>query len=323
MKFKDLKKSVTNGNMPIYLIEGEDAYLRTSAINILKDAFITFTEFNFDVFEGEQIKLEPDAFFATVSTYPFMAKNRMVVVNEFYPTATELKGKMLKRIFSEDFEPTILVIANVKKHANLEKLERVTTVDCSKLEPAIIVKWIRTEASKENIVVSTETAEKLIDFCRADMTKISAEVAKLIAYVGKNGEITSEAVETLTTKDAEYQVYELAENIAKGKNDKALYLLKDMLSKFTDKQRLFTTVYYHFRKLFYCAISACDNHELAVSLGTEEWSIRKSREQAKNFTPKRLKFINDKLGYLDGAFKSGEVTLDDAIWNSVLNILIS
>lgn len=323
MKFKDLKKSVDGGAMPIYLIEGEDAFLRSSAVNIIKNAFITCDEFNYDVFEWEQLKSEPDGFFATVSSYPFMSQKRMVVVNEFYPTASDLKSKMLKRVFTEDLETTVLVIVNAKKHANLEKLERVTAVDCSKLEAPIIVKWIRSEAVKENVVVSSDAAEKLIEYCRYDMTKISTETKKLIAYVGANGEITRDAVECLTSKDTEYQVYELAENVAASRRGKALELLKDMIAKNTDKQRLFSAVYYHFRKLFYCAISACDNRELAATLGTEEWSIRKAKEQCKNFTSKRLKFINDKLGYLDGAFKSGEITLDDALWNSVFNILIS
>lgn len=322
MKFKDLKKSVTNGAMPIYLIQGEDAFLRNSAVDILKDAFLTFPEFNFDCFDADYIKESPDNFFATVSSYPFMAEKRLVMVSEFYPTAADLKGKMLKRVFTEDFDTTVLIIVNTKKSASLEKQERVMVVDCSKLEAQIIVKWIRSEALKEEVVIGTNASEKIIEFCRGDMTRINAETKKLIAYVGKNGEITENDVEILAIKDTDYQVYELADSIAKGKNDKAFALLKDMLDKNTDKQRLFTSIYYHFRRLFYSAISGCTNAELASSLGVEEYAVKKSREQAKNFTPKRLKFICDKLSSFDGAFKSGEISLDDALFNTVFNIMI-
>ena len=322
MKFAELKKSVTNGVKPIYVITGEDAFLREKSLEILKNAFLTFPEFNFDVFDAESLKEAPDNFYATVTAYPFMASYRFVVLNEFYPTASDLKGKMLKSVFNDDNETTVLIIINSKKCANLEKLEKVTVVDCAKLDTPTIIKWIRQECVKQNVLIGSEASELLCEFCLADMTKISAETAKLISYVGKNGEITVEAVKELTTKDTEYQVYALTDKISQGKNKEALAILFDMLDKNTEKQKIFSALYYHFRRLFYASISACDTRELAVSLGADEWQIKKAKTQAKNFTPKRLKFFVDKLSSLDGDFKSGEVTLDDALWNSIFNVMI-
>ena len=66
MKFAELKKSVTNGVKPIYLVTGEDAFLREKSLEILKNAFLTFPEFNFDVFDAESLKEAPDNFYATV-----------------------------------------------------------------------------------------------------------------------------------------------------------------------------------------------------------------------------------------------------------------
>ncbi len=322
MKFAELKKSVTNGVKPIYLVTGEDAFLREKSLEILKNAFLTFPEFNFDVFDAESLKEAPDNFYATVTAYPFMASYRFVILNEFYPTASDLKGKMLKSVFNGDNETTVLIIINSKKCANLEKIEKVTVVDCSKLDTPTIIKWIRQECVKQNVLIGSEASDLLCEFCLDDMTKISAETAKLISYVGKNGEITVEAVKELTTKDTEYQVYALTDKISQGKNKEALAILYDMLDKNTEKQKIFSAIYYHFRRLFYASISACDTRELAISLGADEWQIKKAKTQAKNFTPKRLKFIVDKLSALDGDFKSGEVSLDDALWNSIFNVMI-
>lgn len=322
MKFSELKKSLTNGAMPIYLIEGEDAFLRNKALELIKNAFLTFPEFNYEVFDAETVEAEPDSFFATVSSYPFMAEKRIVVLNSFYPTANELKSKMYKRVFNEDFDTTILIIVNEKTNANLKKLEKVTLVDCSKLDDATANRWIKQECINAGVVIGNDASNLIIEYCRGDMTRISAETNKLISFAGKGNEITVDSVNALTHKDTEYQVYELTEKIARGKNDDAMAILTDMLNKNTDKQRIFSAIYFHFRRLFYSAISACDVRELAVSLGAEEWQIKKSKEQAKNFSPKRLKQINDKLCSLDGAFKSGEVTLDDALFNSIFNVMI-
>lgn len=322
MKFQELKKSLLNGAMPIYLIEGEDAFLRSKAVELIKNAFLTFPEFNFDAFDADAVSNEPDAFFATISAYPFMADKRIVVLNGFYPTANELKGKMFKRVFTEDFETTILIIVNEKPSVNLKKLERVTLVDCGKLDEVTATKWVKQECLNAGVVIGNEACSLVLEFCRLDMTKISTEVKKLIAFAGKGAEITKESVEALTHKDTDYQIYELTEKIARSKNNEAMAIFTDMLNKNADKQRIFSAIFYHFRRLFYSAISACDSKELALSLGTEEWQIKKAKEQAKNFSPKRLKKINDKLCALDGDFKSGEIMLDDALFNSIFNVMI-
>ena len=49
MKFSELKKSLLTGAKPIYLIEGEDAFLRNKSLELIKNAFLTFPEFNYDV----------------------------------------------------------------------------------------------------------------------------------------------------------------------------------------------------------------------------------------------------------------------------------
>ena len=131
-----------------------------------------------------------------------------------------------------------------------------------------------------------------------------------------------QAVEMVVTKDADYQIYELAENIANGKTDKAYETLKSMLTKNESEQKLFVSIYYHFRRLFYSLISVASDSELAKSLGVHEYAVKKARQQAKKFTPKRLKGIVDKLAEYDTAFKSGKLTLTDALFNSIFNIII-
>ena len=62
--------------------------------------------------------------------------------------------------------------------------------------------------------------------------------------------------------------------------------------------------------------------ELAESLSVKEFVAKKAREQASKFKAKRLKQICDKLSYYDGAFKSGEISVDTALFNSVLNAMM-
>lgn len=321
MHFGELKKSVSEEIKQIYYIEGEDAFLRENALKTIFSAALSEPDFNLNCFVGQEMKNNPEAVLTAVRSYPFMSDKRVVVIREYYPSAQDLKNKTVKEILSGTEETTVLVIVNSEKSEAIKKQDMITLVDCSKLDRETIAKYIRRECSAFGIVAEREAIDMLTDYASSDMTKISGEVKKLTAYIGDNGELTVEAVEDVCVKDTEYQVYELAEYIAAKNDKKAFETLTDMLDKNTDKQRLFISVYYHFRRLLHSAVSACSDKELAAALGVKEYAVKKSRVQAKKFTPKRLKKICDKLSYLDSAFKSGEVTVDSALWNSVFNAI--
>ncbi len=321
MKFQDLKKSLSNGIKNIYLIEGEDAFLRDNSLRLLKDGFLSQEDLNLNNFYGHELKESTEDFFTAIYSYPFMSDKRFVVVHEYYPTLTELKNAKFKKFFSEPNETTIVIFINANSSEQLKKQANVEVVDCSGLDDEIIAKWIRQEALKEKVIISKEGIETLIEFTSGDMTKISIELKKLIAYVGFMGQISCENVKEVCIKDTEYQIYEFTEFVANKRYDEAYKVLNEMLEKSQDKQRLFISIFYHFRTLLYASISSQTDERLASSLNLKPFVIKKAKSQAKGFGAKRLKQICDKLGGYDSAFKSGELSVDNVLWNSVFNAI--
>ncbi len=323
MKFQELKKSVNAGEVKrLYLIMGEDAYLRENAYTILKSVYLSQPDLNLNTFIGDDIFKDPETFLTAVQSYPFMSEKRFVVVREFYPTAQDLKNKVIKRAFTEVVESTVLIIINSKNSEALKKIDGVEIVDCSKLDLPTVSLFVRKKAKEHSLIIQNSVIEALSEFCSYDMSKIDMELNKLVAYCNGEGEISMQAVETVVSKDDDYQIYELSENIANGKTDKAYETLKSMLTKNEDKQKLFISIYYHFRRLFYSLISVASDGELAKSLQVHEYAVKKARVQAKKFTPKSLKGIVDKLASYDVAFKSGKIALTDALFNSILNVIM-
>ena len=323
MKFEELKSSLTNGVKPIYLIEGEDAFLRESSLRILKEAFLQEPDFNLSNLSVDDVKQDPEVLFTAVQSYPFMGDYRFVVLREYYPTAQELKSKILKSVFNEPIDTTVLVILNEQPCLNLKKLETATVVDCSRLSDEMITRWVRAEAKKSEVIVDKEAISLLIDYSNGDMTKISGEVNKLVSYVGNGGQIGEIDVETVCSKDTDYNVFELTDAIGKGNTEKVLSMLKDMLSKNSNKYQVFASVYYHLRKLLHVSISSLNESELAESLNIKNpKAIFVLKNQAKNFKVKRLKEICDKFSYYDSAFKRGDIPEEEAFWNSIYNSLL-
>ena len=323
MKFKDLKKSLSETLERIYLVEGEDAFLRDTAVRLIKQKALQEPDLNLTNLNGQDIKADPEQLLTATESYPFLSERRYVVLRDYYPNATELKNKAIKKVFLDPSETTVLIIVNEQKCENLKKLDTVTFVDCYKAEEDVIVSYLKRRALDEGVLITNGAIKLVLEYSNMDMTRISGEIEKLITFVGKNAEITEETVDLLVSKSQDFQVYELTEAIGKRDYGKSFEILSELLNKNQDKQRLFISVYYHFRRLLHVAVSGATNQELATALETKDFVIKKAREQAKRFTPKRLKQICDKLAYYDGAFKSGELSVDTALWNSILNTMVN
>lgn len=323
MKFKDLKKSLSETLERIYLVEGEDAFLRDTAVRLIKQKALQEPDLNLTNLYGQDIKADPEQLLTATESYPFLSERRYVVLRDYYPNVTELKNKAIKKVFLDPSDTTVLIIVNEQKCENLKKLDTVTFVDCYKAEEEVIVGYLKRRALDEGVLITNGAIKLVLEYSNMDMTRISGEIEKLITFVGKNAEITEETVDLLVSKSQDFQVYELTESIGKRDYGKSFEILSELLNKNQDKQRLFISVYYHFRRLLHVAVSGATNQELATALETKDFVIKKAREQAKRFTPKRLKQICDKLAYYDGAFKSGELSVDTALWNSILNTMVN
>lgn len=322
MVFSELKSSLKNGIKPIYQIYGKDAFLRENALRILKEDSLKEPDLNLTNFTGASLKEDLDDFITATKSYPFLGDKRFVVVSGFYPTQKELAGKNLSQIFTSPEETTVLIIVNDKKCEALYKSQNVISVDCDKANDDIIMRWVKSETLKHQVVIGKEACIKLIEYCSSDMAKISSEVYKLISFVGNGNEITVSDIETVTSKDSDYEIYELTSFIADLKYDKAFEVFKELINKNQDKQRVFISIYYHFRRLLHISISNATDASLSGYLDIKEFAVKKARAQAKKFTPKRLKEICDKLSFYDSAFKCGDLTVDSVVWNSLFNAII-
>lgn len=125
----------------------------------------------------------------------------------------------------------------------------------------------------------------------------------------------------LCAKETEYGIFEAVDFIAFRRYEKAYAAFAGMLEE-GDGQKLFASLYHYFRRMLYVSVSKATNAELAGYLKVKEFAVKKSREQAARFSPKRLKSVVDKLAGYDAKFKSGEVSADSAIWNGIFEILI-
>ena len=323
MKFTGLKAALEAGVAPVYLFEGEDAWFRDRGVALIKDKVLSEPQLNYASFEGSSIKGPGvSAFVSSLVSLPFLSERRVVYVREWYPAAADLKHKALSAYFASPEPLTVLAISNEKKCEPLKKMKAVEVVDCGKGDPALLARWAAGELRRNGLAISGENAAKIAEYCLSDMTRIDSEVRKLALYAQGKGEVTAGDIDLLVVKDSEYKVYEMTEHIASGRFGEAHSVMRELIDKNENKQRMFVAVYSHFRRMLHVSLSTEPDGALAAKLGVKEYAVKMTRRQAAKFPKKALKRAVDRLTELDTAFKTGKLSLDSALFLGVFELMV-
>lgn len=312
MRIEQLKNALNERIEPVYLVCGEDGYFCELAVKTLTKKFVTSPELNLAFFDGKYALANQEEIVLALLQYPFMSEKRVIVLRECYPAAKDLKGSKLDEYLKKPAETSVLIIVDSSPCDALKKYPGVCFVDCGKADEAVLLKYISVSFKRVGLIITTSNAKLLCEFCKYEMTRISVEVEKLSAYCAGEVEVTEADIRALVTKEQDYQLYEFTEKVARKRYDEAYAIAEEMQSTGSDTMRLFSALYNYFRRLFFCATAQRSDAKLATLLGVKEYAVKKSCEQAKRFTPKRLKQIVDIFSRYDADFKSGKVAVDSA-----------
>lgn len=318
MKYIEFKNELKSGKeFAVYLLEGEDAFFRESAVTLLKDKFITEPELNL-------VNLDADCsvnqLITSLEGYPFMSKKRMTIIREFYPKQ-DFFNSGLKQYLENPFSESLLVIINEKPCEALKKYPTICLVECSKADTQLLIKWVKARCAQSGINIDGETANTLIEFCLSDMTRIKTETDKLISYVGDGDSISLQDVKNMVEQDMEYKVYELTDCVAKKNFLMALSIIKDMTNKGEPSQRILSYIYSYFRRLLHVAISDMPNVEIAKAFGVKEYAVTKMKQQSAMFKKRALKNAVDVLSDADYKIKNGTFDADDYAYLTIFKIM--
>lgn len=317
MKFVELKKSLKENVQNAYLLKGDDQFLRDRSYSLIYDALnMEMDDLNVSCFEDA---VDFEMVIKALNTLPVFAKYRLVYVKL---SGKDFKNEKLLTEYFKSVNPTSVLVVDEGADDLLKTLAKeFELVDCNRLSKDIVFPFVAAELKKYSKTISKPACEKLCDFTNNDLSKINNELVKLVGYIGDNLEIQVDDVEKMVTKSTEFQIYELTEALAR-KNSKKVYEILEILKSRKDEFRtLHALIYKHFRRLFFVSITRENRADLAKMLGVQEYAITKAQEQAKLFTKKQLKEINDICIDLDYKLKNSNITPNNAIELLVLKIL--
>ena len=315
IEFLQLKRYLGEKPPVNLAVSGNDGYLIDRAVEQIKDSCgIEYPDLNYSVLRGVA---DAGRIVEACQAVPFMSPRRMVVVRDYAAPKAESEKIKLRDYLYKPNDQTCLVVCFTEKNAANEF--GLDSVSCDKLDESVLVKWITAKAAKSGRVITAQTAALIAQYCLNDMGRISRETEKLCAY--SENEITAQAVNLLVEKESEFVVWELAQEIAAKKADRAMACALRLLDKGEEIVTLTASIYALFRRMFYSAVSGLSLTELAEMLDVKEFAVKKARAAAENFSQSQLKNALELCRKADEELKSFNSDKMTVFYGLILGLL--
>lgn len=229
---KRIAQDIKSGQFAnIYLLYGEEAYLRRQYRDNLRNALVPADDaMNCSVYAGRNI--DAGEVLDMAETMPFFAERRVIVIENsgWFKSGNEMITDLVKSL--PDTTYIIFVEEEVDKRGKLYKAvsARGYAALCEIQDEATLKKWVMGLLKKENKLITPDALNLLLDKTGSNMENIRREVEKLVCYKYYDEGITAEDVEQLCVVQLQNQIFDMVEAVAQKKQKQALELYYNLLA---------------------------------------------------------------------------------------------
>ncbi len=299
MKFELLKQSLKKSIEHSYKLVGDDNFLISKSIELIKSQAVDcFEEFNVQVID-EQISLNQLQF--SLETLPMMAKRRFLIFKYLENSYLKLLNDAIKyeHIVKVFVNPTISVDG--------------VLVECSDVSNELCQKFILNEIAKFDISIEKNAIDTILKLTNNKLGVIKQECDKLISYARTKKTITTDDVKNIVIPSEEYYVYTLSNKIDE-KDLENMSSVLNVLLKSMDAINIFKFLGSYFRRMFLMCLTNNDNEIISIFKNLKSFAIKKARHyillNGKNFYINRyIKFVD-----LDFMIVSGKISAINALY---------
>lgn len=309
---KNLEADLRSGNFKqVYLLFGDEAYLKTLYKNKLKNALVDPEDtINLSYYEGKNIPLA--SVIDQAETMPFFAEHRLILMENtgFFKTASPeladyLPGMPAETVF-------LFVEDEVDKRGKLFKTVKSLgrAVELAHQNEKVLTNWVLRSLQKEGVKITKSGMQLFLERAGDDMENISHELEKLISYTyGREG-ITAEDVEAVCTARTENKIFDMINAIAEKKQKRALDLYYDLLALKEPPMRILALIARQFNLLLQIKDlrgQGFDQAEIASRTGIMAFVVRNCLRQAEYFSPSVLRTAVEDCIRTEESVKTGQM----------------
>ena len=307
---KSLNEDLKTGQFnKIYLLHGEEAYLKKQYKEKLRNAMVSPEDnMNYAYYEGKGINV--NEIIDLAETLPFFAERRLIILEDtglFKSAASEL-ADYIKDM--PDTTSMIFIESEVDKRNKLYKAvqSKGRVVELGRQDESTLLRWVAGNVKRENKQISENTVRHFLAKVGTDMENIQKELEKLFCYTMDKESITSEDVDTICTTQITNQIFDMVNTVADKNQKKALEYYYDLLALKEPPMRILFLLARQFKLLL--EVKTMDKQgyarkEIAEKTGINPFVVGKYQAQAKAFSGSELRKIMEDAVETEESVKTG------------------
>ena len=294
----------------IYLLYGEEAFLKNSYKNRLKETIIGDDTMNFARFEGKG--LDVDELIRLADTMPFFAERRLILVEDsgFFKSASDALVQYLPSM--PDTTILLFVETEVDKRNRLYKKVKDMgyAAELNRQDSAQLARWAGGILTREQKKITKHTMELFLSMAGDDMENIRMELEKLISYTLGREVITDEDVLAVCTVQVTNRIFEMVSAIVNRQPRKAMDLYEDLLTLKEPPMRILFLIARQFNQLLQVKDlmgKGMDKGTIASKLKMQPFVVGKTMPQARQFGREQILSYVEFCVETEEAVKSGRL----------------
>lgn len=310
---KGLNEDLKTGNLNrIYLLFGEEAYLKKQYKEKLKDAMVSPDDtMNYAYYEGKGINVNEVIDLA--ETLPFFAERRLIVLENtglFKSASPELADYIKEGM--PDTTSLLFVETEIDKRGKLYKAVQAKgrAVELGRQDENTLIRWVANLARQEQKEMSEHTIRFFLEKVGTDMENIQKELEKLFCFCMEKDSITADDVEEICTTQITNQIFDMVNAVADKQQKKALSYYYDLLALKEPAMRILFLLTRQFKLLLEVKVMDRQGYgkkEIASNTGLHPFVVGKYQTQAKAFTERDLRQIMEDSVETEEAVKTGRL----------------
>lgn len=306
-----LNEDIKSGQLKkVYLLYGEEAYLRKQYKDRLKAALVGDDTMNYHYFEGKNIAVGEVIDLA--ETLPFFAEKRLIVIEN--SGLFKSGGEQLSEYLAGQAETTFFVFveSEVDKRSKLYKAvqSKGSAVEFGEQDETTLKRWILGMMKKEGKNISPSALQYLLEKTGTDMENIRKETEKLFCYCLDKEAIEIADIEEICVKRLSSHIFDMVGAIADKKQKLALELYYELLALKEPPMRILFLIARQFNMLLQVKElhkKGFQNKAIGEKVGLPGFIAGKYVTQAGRFTKEELRAAVEACVEAEEAIKTGKM----------------
>lgn len=283
-----INEDIKNGTFkPVYLLYGEEAFLKQSYKKKLRAAISGDDTMNYNYFEGKG--LDVNELISLADTMPFFSERRLILIEDsgFFKTSSEALAEYLPTM--PDTTCIVFVEEAVDKRNKLYKKVKDLghIAEMKRQDSAQLARWAATILAQNGRKITPSTMNLFLERVGDDMENIRMELEKLVCYTMGRDVITKEDVDAVGTVHVTSRVFDMVAAIVAGNTKKAMDLYEDLLTLKEPPMRILFLIARQFNQLLQIkelTAAGKDKGAMASALKVPPFAVGKLTAQARAFT---------------------------------------